>query len=95
MEGEYVQPCGISQLIYGCSRAGLACKRSWFDPRPGQNVNSIFSLVTYVCTNAGPVNCGLCLLHENYSMHRLPIYKFITYMYTYSGYTYKISEKYT
>ena len=36
---------------------------------------------------------GLCLLYKNYSMYRLPIYKYIAY--TCSGYTYKISEKYT
>ena len=44
-------------------------------------------------TKGGPVNCGLCLLYKNYSMHRLPTNKNITYIC--SGHAYKISEKYT
>ena len=45
------------------------------------------------CTKGGPVKRGLCLLYKDCSMHRLPIYKYVTY--TCSGYAYKISEKYT
>ena len=53
----------------------------------------------YICyvkcafMKAVPVNRGLCLPYKNYLMHRLPIYKYITY--TCPEYTYKISEKYT
>ena len=40
----------------------------------------------HMITKGGPVNRDLFLLYKNYSMHRLPIYKYITY--TCSGYAY-------
>ena len=57
------------------------------------NPRGYFDSVLGLYAKGGPVNRGLCLPYKNYSMHRLPIYKYITY--TCSGYAYKISERYT
>ena len=48
-----------------------------FDWPSGFRGEDVSILWKYTCTKGGPVNRGLCLLYENYSMHRPPIYKYI------------------